>query len=90
MFDSPEIMRMAHLLASHSAARQAVIAANVANADTPGYLARDIAPFAEIYRPTETGALHATRPGHIGSVTRENYSEDHVRVGPLLPRHAQE
>ena len=85
MFENPEIMRMAHLLASHSAARQAVIAANVANADTPGYLARDIAPFGEIYRPSETGALRATRPGHIGAVTRENYTEDHVRAGPDSP-----
>lgn len=85
MFDSPEIMRMAHMLASHSAARQSVIAANVANADTPDYLARDITPFAEMYRPTEAGLLRATRAGHIGAVSRETMAEDHVRVGADAP-----
>jgi len=43
-------------------ARQGVVAGNIANADTPGYLARDLAA------PGPAGgglALAATRPGHL-------------------------
>lgn len=36
------ILQMASQLAAHSSARQAVIAENIAQADTPGYRARDI------------------------------------------------
>lgn len=34
----------------HAAQRHAVIAENIANADTPGYKAKDITPFADIYK----------------------------------------
>lgn len=50
MFENLELLRMSHALARHAGTRQAVIAANIAQADTPGYLRRDIKPFAEIYR----------------------------------------
>ena len=40
------VLRLASGLAAHSAARQQVIAENIAHADTPGYRARDIADFA--------------------------------------------
>lgn len=64
------ILRMAGGLAAHAAARQSVIADNVANADTPGYKARDIKPFADAYselsRPAGRGFQPAaTRPGHL-------------------------
>lgn len=39
------IFAIAGAKARHAAARQAVIAQNVANADTPGYRARDLEPF---------------------------------------------
>ena len=42
MFAKLELTRMAQALASHSGARMDVIARNVANADTPGYRARDV------------------------------------------------
>ena len=65
MSASLEILRMAHGLALHASQRQAVIAGNVANADTPGYRARDIAPFSSTYRAEGAGApLRATRAGH--------------------------
>lgn len=66
MFESPEIVRMAHALSSHAAQRQAAIAGNVAHADTPGYVARDARPFAETYAQTGPGfAPRATRPTHM-------------------------
>lgn len=64
MFEKPEVLRIASSLASHAASRQATIARNVANADTPGYRAEDIADFAEVYRHDGNGALRATRNGH--------------------------
>ncbi len=65
MLEKMQIFRMAQSMASHASARQAVIAQNVANADTPGYRARDIAPFAETFAASNQSGLRATRPGHI-------------------------
>ena len=61
-----EIFSMAQAMAQHAAARQATVAANVANADTPGYRAQDLAPFAETYRAEQpdTG-MRSTRAGHV-------------------------
>ena len=50
MFDRLEIFALASAQARHAAARQAVVAQNIANADTPGYRARDVADFAETWR----------------------------------------
>lgn len=62
MFENLEIFRLSHAMARHAGARQAVVARNMANADTPGYRARDIAPFSEVL---EAGpGMRATRPGH--------------------------
>lgn len=36
-------------MASHASQRHAVIADNIANADTPNYKAKDLKPFAEIF-----------------------------------------
>jgi flagellar basal-body rod protein FlgB len=66
MFGKLEVTRMAQALAAHAGARQGVIAQNIAQADTPGYRARDLAPFADTYRAgNRPDALFATRPGHI-------------------------
>ena len=54
MFEPLAISGMAHALAAHASARQGVIAANVAHADTPGYRARDVEPFAETFRRMQT------------------------------------
>lgn len=64
MFGRPEIMRVAQQLAGHSAARQEQIAQNVANADTPGYRARDLVDFAQFYSPSASATMRATRPTH--------------------------
>lgn len=66
MFERLELMRLAHGLAAHAAQRQALVAQNVANADTPGYRARDLAPFESVFRETPSVPLKVTRPGHVG------------------------
>lgn len=65
MFEKLEIFRMAQGLGQYAAARQSAITQNVANADTPGYRARDLAPFSEVYRAPAGQAMRATRPGHV-------------------------
>lgn len=67
MFQKPEVLSIASALAAHAAARQSAIAGNVANADTPGYRARDLPDFAEVYRANDAAPLRATRTGHIGA-----------------------
>ncbi|MBM6580037.1 flagellar basal body rod protein FlgB [Microvirga sp. BT689] len=47
------------------AARQATISGNVANANTPGFRARDVEPFADILDKTKL-VMAATNDSHIG------------------------
>jgi len=47
------------------AARQTTISGNVANANTPGYRARDVEPFADVLDKTKL-TMAATNGGHIG------------------------
>ena len=66
MYKNLDLFRVSAQMARHAGARQAVVATNIANADTPGYQARSIAPFTESYRGDATGQMRATRPGHLG------------------------
>lgn len=47
------------------AARQTTISGNIANANTPGYRARDVQPFADVLDKTKL-TMTATNGGHIG------------------------
>lgn len=66
MFEKLEIMQMAQAMARQAALRQNVVAQNIANADTPGYRARDVASFAETYQSDLATPMKTTRPGHLG------------------------
>jgi flagellar basal-body rod protein FlgB len=50
MFDRLEIFTLASMQARHAAARQSVVAQNIANSDTPGFRAKDITEFGDILR----------------------------------------
>ncbi|MFK7942051.1 MAG: FlgB family protein [Paracoccaceae bacterium] len=65
MMEELEIIRMASAMARHAGARHRVIAENVANADTPGYVSRDVKPFS--YFVNEELKPRATRAGHVGA-----------------------
>lgn len=67
MFKNLEMFQTSFDMARHAGARQGVTAANMANADTPGYRAREIAPFAESYVARGATDLKATRSGHLGA-----------------------
>ena len=67
MFEKLEITAMAQAMASHAGARLGAISQNMANADTPGYKARDVADFAAVWEAGHGGAMRNTRTGHLGS-----------------------
>ena len=62
MFEKLELTRMAQSLAAHSGARMAVIAENVANADTPGYKAQDLPAFSEVFAEAGSPMRATPRP----------------------------
>lgn len=70
MYSDLNVFKLAHAMASHAGQRQSVIAQNVANADTPGYRAKDIKPFSELAAAAPGGTMRLTRPGHIGMADR--------------------
>ena len=76
MLPKLELTRMAQAMARQAGARMGVIAENVAQADTPGYKARDLPAFAETYR--DSAPLRATRPGHLGVSGRPLTPEAHI------------
>lgn len=66
MFDKIDLFNLTQSMARHAVARQAAAAENVANADTPGYLAKDVADFDVTYQRNDQ-AMRRTRPGHLGT-----------------------
>ncbi|MCC5972228.1 MAG: FlgB family protein [Pararhodobacter sp.] len=69
MFDSLEILRMAQAYATHAGTRQQTIAQNIANADTPGYRARDAIGFGDYFqRLSESPGISAQRPAALTRV----------------------
>lgn len=83
MFDSLSVVQIASGMARHAAARHTVIAENVANADTPGYRARDLHPFTDMVN--EGFTLRATRAGHLEAgriVERAEITGATVAAGP--------
>ncbi|MGU3359002.1 flagellar basal body rod protein FlgB [Methylobacterium sp. M6A4_1b] len=51
--------------ARYLAVRQATIASNVANANTPDYKARDVVPFAEVMARTASTGMTMTESAHV-------------------------
>ena len=66
MHSDLSIFRVAVAKAEHAVARQAITAQNMAHADTPGYRARDLQPFADVYRaPGSDVGMQAVHPAHF-------------------------
>ncbi len=86
MLERLETIRMARAMSSHAAERAKIVAGNVANADTPGFRARDLRPFAETYRSNSASPMRATRAGHMTSVGEGSAMVSVVREdGGLAP-----
>ncbi|MEL6464881.1 MAG: FlgB family protein [Pseudomonadota bacterium] len=75
MFQNLAVFETAHAMAMHAGQRQAVISQNVANADTPGYAARDIPAFTDVYAPAAGNAFsqRATRGAHLHGAMMANF-----------------
>ena len=73
MIQNMTIFQMASGLTRHASDRQALTAQNIANADTPGYKARDVVPFAESYEASGTLSMQGTRAGHFGMQRPESF-----------------
>ncbi|WP_424943771.1 FlgB family protein [Aliiroseovarius crassostreae] len=87
MFDKLEIFRMSQGLAMHAAARQSTIAQNVANSDTPGYRARDLASFNDTYSSSDT-SMRITRAKHampFDGLHKGAQAETVIRSGAMSP-----
>lgn len=85
MFQNLTIFQTAADMAKHAGARQAVVAQNVANADTPGFQAQRIAPFSENYRAAGTTEMKTTRAGHLSqaqSSTSRNIQISSTEASP--------
>ena len=63
MFTDLTILHTASLLARHSVQRHSLVAENIANADTPGYKAKDLEPFAEAFAKSERAQMDARASG---------------------------
>ncbi|MCF2905955.1 FlgB family protein [Octadecabacter sp. CECT 8868] len=66
MFTNLNLFQTSYAMARHAGARQAVTAANMANADTPNYRAQTMASFADSYENGSSGKMRTTRAGHLG------------------------
>ncbi len=83
MFQNLDVFRTAMAMARHAGVKQAFSAQNIANADTPGYRARDLPEFRDTMRESLMGQ-RATRENHLnGSTTRTlDFSERRDALDP--------
>lgn len=65
MFERIELINLVRASTGHAARHNAVVARNIANADTPGFIARDLQSFAESYHRDNASSLHRTRMSHL-------------------------
>ena len=72
-------------MARHAGARQAVVARNIANADTPGFQAKSIAAFKDVYRADGAGNMRTTRAGHMSAEGQMTTNRTLVTTGSPSP-----
>tara|TARA_Y100001936_G_C15731645_1_gene486374 strand:+ start:129 stop:545 length:417 start_codon:yes stop_codon:yes gene_type:complete len=70
VFTELNVFKIAYAMATHAGKRQALVSQNVANADTPGYHAKDIKPFKEVYAAnSRPGDMIASRGSHLNGTS---------------------
>lgn len=83
MFTNLNVFKMAEAMAVHAGQRQAIIAQNVANADTPGYQARDLISFVDSFQQQNgRNFMQASRAGHLstGSVVGRDLNDSKMNL----------
>lgn len=85
MFTSLDVFKMAHAMAVHAGHRQALVAENIANSDTPGFRAKDLADFSDIHAGGATGHIpRATRDTHLfGASASTTANPIEIRKNPV-------
>jgi flagellar basal-body rod protein FlgB len=78
---TPYVFQIAAQSAAWQSARQSAIAANVANANTPGYRAVDLKPFSVTLAATEL-EMSATNPMHMAPAPAESGALREVAIDP--------
>jgi len=89
MAHSVSLLDLSSSMARHAATRHSLISQNIANADTPGYKAQDVADFADVMKAQRTSgpdapvtALEATDRQSLGSPNGNTVSlEDELMRG---------
>lgn len=64
MLDSVHLFSLASRKSEWLSVRQSAVAENIANANTPGFRARDVEPFVDVFDKTRL-RLAATSPDHL-------------------------
>lgn len=88
MLENLALLDLASAMARHAAARHRVIAENVANADTPGYRARDVEDFRSTVNKVSPGPSFvpkASRPGHAGADSATDSVRTRLLALPATP-----
>lgn len=77
MVEAVYLFDLASRQAQWLSVRQAAVAGNISNADTPGYEAREVEPFVDVLDKTQL-AMAASARGHVGQAA----SGFGIPVGP--------
>lgn len=70
--ESIQLFSLASRQAEWLSVRQSVISGNIANANTPGFRAKDVTPFESVLQNTQL-PMKATNPLHFTDSTAESY-----------------
>jgi flagellar basal-body rod protein FlgB len=65
MYQNLELFQTSGAMARHAGSRQAVVAQNIANADTPDFRALQMPSFAEAFEKSGFAGMKATRASHL-------------------------
>lgn len=85
MYQNLDLFRTATAMARHAGTREAVVARNIANADTPGYRARDIGSFTDSWREGGGLALRTTRAEHLAGSAGPGRARETARQAEAAP-----
>ncbi|MCK0120415.1 FlgB family protein [Loktanella sp. F6476L] len=70
MYQNLDLFQTSGAMARHAGSRQAVVAQNIANADTPGFRALQVPSFSEAVKNSGVGAMKMTRSNHLHGDTK--------------------
>lgn len=74
MYTDLNVFQTARSMAEHAVQRQALVAQNIANADTPGYRTRDLEPFSSHYATSShSSEMRSTRAAHLQDATSNGF-----------------